>query len=90
MGLVRVCCALDFFQDMITKGWNAKDVKCITGLPKGAQFIKIESQVLRNPAQSILLYFIFEHPDFPRVEAHQELPYVNVTFEQNLLGEEND
>ena len=40
-GYGTVSFSLEFLQGMITKGWQAEGLKCIDGLPEGAEFQRV-------------------------------------------------
>jgi len=81
MGKRAVQVSGELWQQICTVGWTGNRLECIEGLPEGVTFhsaFYIPSVCLGTH----ILTFVFEHPDWPKLELGEEIPMIEVVWKQ--------
>jgi hypothetical protein len=81
--IVRVSASQNLLAETMTQGWNTvnRTITCIRGLPEGAEY----AGATFDPARLDTFYF-FTHPSFAEVQEGDEIPQMNIEYEQKTEG----
>ena len=73
--LMRIALSLPIWEEMVVKGWKTEGMKCVEGLPEGAELVSSYYDGLKSTA-----YLIYHHPSFANLHEGAVIPIVDVAF----------